>query len=109
MRIGLMRHWVEIWDVSKTVDEYGVPVEGKKLLFKVPAAIKEVGSAIEGDTTRSILNTIQVTTRFNRSLKSVTSSMYLVLDGQEFDITTPPNNHWRLNKYVTFNAVLRGK
>ncbi|WP_035024354.1 phage head completion protein [Enterovibrio calviensis] len=109
MRIGLMRTRCEFWDVVKAVNEYGIEEEEKKLLYKCPVAIKELAAEITGDTTRSILNTVQVTMRFSRAMKNPTSSMYLVLDGIEYDILTPPNNHWRLNKYLTFNAVMRNK
>lgn len=104
-----MRHKVEVWDVVKTVDEFGIPQETKKLLFKLPAAVKEVSNEIKGDTTKSILAMVQVTVRFNRSLQHITSSMYIVMDGIEFDIVSAPNNYWKLNKYVSFNAVARNK
>lgn len=108
MRVGLMRHRAEFWSVTKGVDEYGIPLTSKKLSYKLPVAVKEISTDVSGDTTKAVLSTVQITMRFNRNLR-VDSSMYLVLDGVEYDIVTPPNNIWRLNKYVTFNAVARGK
>ncbi|ENM2831973.1 head-tail adaptor protein [Vibrio cholerae] len=109
MRIGLIRHPIEIWDSVNGVDEYGVPLTGKKLLLRCPAAIKEVSNEIVGDTTKSINSVIEITIRFSRSVKLITSSMFVVIDNTPYDIITPPNNHWRLNKYVTFTACARSK
>lgn len=104
-----MRTPIEVWDTVQGVDEYGVPTTGKKLLVRCTGALKEVSNTLVGDTTRSVNSTLQVTIRFNRSIKSLTSSMYVVIDGEAYDITTPPNNNWRLNKYVSFNATKRNK
>ena len=109
MRIGLLRTPIEIWDVTKKLNEYGVDAETKELLLVCPAAIKEGSNEIVGDNTKSIINTMQITIRFNRYFKTPSSSMYVMIDDIEYDITTPPNNNWRLNKYITFNVTLRGK
>lgn len=109
MRIGLLRTPIEIWDTKKTLNEYGVEVHAKELMLSCPAAIKEVSNEITGDNTKSIINTLDITIRFNRYFKTPNSSMFVVIDGFEYDIVTPPNNNWRLNKYITFKAVLRNK
>ncbi|MCU8498494.1 head-tail adaptor protein [Vibrio vulnificus] len=109
MRIGLIRHPIEIWDTVHGVDEYGVPTSGKKLILRCPAALKEVSTDLVGGLTKSVNSTVQITIRFSRSLKQITSSMYVVIDKTPYDIITPPNNHWRLNKYITFTATARSK
>ena len=109
MRIGLMRNPIEIWESIHSVNEYGVPTSGKKLLMKCPAALKEVSNSLVGDITKSVNQTIQVTIRFSRSLKALDSSMFVVIDKVPYDIITPPSNNWRLNKYITFNATARSK
>ncbi|EHM6953367.1 head-tail adaptor protein [Vibrio parahaemolyticus] len=109
MRIGLLRTPIEIWDVQKKLNDYGVYEETKELLLSCPAAINDETNEITGDNTKSIINTLDITIRFNRYFKAVSSSMYVMLDGNEYDIITPPNNNWRLNKYVRFKAVLRNK
>ncbi|KFA99263.1 phage head completion protein [Vibrio sp. ER1A] len=109
MRIGLLRNQIEIWDSKKTINEYGIEDEVKELLLSCPAAIKEVSNEIAGNTTKSVISTLEITIRFNRYFTTPNSSMYVMLDGFEYDITTPPNNSWRLNKYITFRAQLRSK
>ncbi|KJR15241.1 phage head completion protein [Vibrio parahaemolyticus] len=109
MRIGLIRHPIEIWETIQGVDEYGIPTEGKKLITKCPAAIKEVSNTIVGNTTKSVNSTVEVTIRFIRNSKAITSSCYVLIDKVPYDITTPPNNSWRLNKYIKFQATARNK
>ncbi|EKD9324322.1 head-tail adaptor protein [Vibrio vulnificus] len=109
MRIGLLRTPIEIWDSKSVVNEYGVETVTKNLLMSCPAAIKEVSNEIVGDNTKSIVNTLEITIRFNRYSKSIDSSMFVVLDNIAYDIVTPPTNNWRLNKYIKFNVVARNK
>ncbi|ELA9841224.1 head-tail adaptor protein [Vibrio parahaemolyticus] len=109
MRIGLLRNQIEIWDTKKTLNQYGVYEEQKELLLVCPAAIKELSTELTSGTTQTLISTLQITIRFNRYFKTPNHNMYVVLDGCEYDIVTPPNNSWRLNKYITFTAVLRTK
>lgn len=109
MRIGLLRTPIEIWDTKKTLNEYGVEVDAKELMLSCRAAIKQISADIVGDTTKSIIDIVEITIRFNRYFKTPNSSMFVVFDGLEYDIVTPPNNNWRLNKYITFKAVRRNK
>lgn len=109
MRIGLLRTPIEIWSTKKTVNEFGIEDEVKELMMTCPAAIKEKSHVIAGDTTKSIVSTLEMTIRYNRYFQTPNSSMYIMLDGLEYDIITPPNNSWRLNKYISFEAQLRSK
>lgn len=109
MRIGLLRTPIEIWATTKTINEFGVDEVQKELYLQCPAAVNELSNEIVGDTTKSILQTLEITIRFNRYFNQVNSSMYVVIDGIEYDIVTPPNNNWRLNKYIKFKAVQRNK
>lgn len=109
MRIGLLRTPIEIWSTTKKLNDYGIAEEKKELLLSCPAAINELKNEIVGNNTKSINSTLEITIRFNRYVSSINSSMYILLDGFEYDIITPPNNSWRLNKYIKFHAVLRSK
>ncbi|WMB74218.1 hypothetical protein RA178_06275 [Shewanella oncorhynchi] len=109
MMISQLKYKAEIWEAVPSVDKYGVPSSSQTLLIKAPVAMKEVESTVEGNTTKSVNHTVQITMRHNRKLKPLTTSMYLLINDVEYDIVTPPSNPWGLNKYTTFNAVVRTK
>lgn len=107
MRTSLLRTPIEIWDVRKTVNEFGVEQESKDLFLQCPAAIKELTNAVVGDSSKSVVRTLEVTIRFNRYYTGLVKGMSVRFDNQEWVINTPPNNSWRLNKFITFQVVQR--
>ncbi|EPN4965795.1 hypothetical protein BA746_00340 [Vibrio parahaemolyticus] len=108
MRIGMMRHRIEMWDVVSGINEYGIETKEKKLLFKCPAAIKFIKRESVGSITHSVNTELEFTIRFNRSHPAPTNQMYIVFHGEEYDITGH-NNWYGYDKYVTLRAVKRSK
>lgn len=108
MRTGLMRNQIEIWDTKKTVNEYGIESETKELFLTCPAAVKHISNTTVGDNNLSFVCTVEFTIRYNRYFKAPTNSMYILWDGQEWDITNH-NNYYSLNKFITLTAVKRSK
>lgn len=106
MRTGLLRNQIEIWDTTKTLNEFGVEVESKELFLACPAAVKHLTNQVVGETTKGFNVTIEFTIRFNRQFKAPNNSMYILWDGQEWDIVNH-NNYYSLNKFITLTAVKR--
>ncbi|MGF1787098.1 head-tail adaptor protein [Photobacterium swingsii] len=103
-----MRQTIELWDTKKSVNEYGVEQETKELFLSCAAAVKHVGNEVVGDTTKGFNVTVEFTVRYNRYFKAPNNSMYIMWDGQEWDIINH-NNWWSQNKYITLTAVKRSK
>lgn len=109
MRIGLMREQIEIWDCTKTINEYGIENISKELMLSCPAAVKYINADELGKITKSSRVVVEFTIRFNRYFKAPSDQMYIVWDNKEWDIILPPNNYWSLNKYLTLTAAVRSK
>lgn len=103
-----MREQIEIWNTIKSVNEYGIESEKKELFLAVPAAVKYVNNTTVGDNNLSFVTTLQFTIRYNRYFNAPNNSMYIVWDGQEWDIVNH-DNYYSLNKFITLTAVKRSK
>lgn len=108
MRIGRMRHHIEIWNTTIKVNQFGVNEETKELFLSCPAAIDDSFNESVGQSNKSLNTTIKFTIRFNRYFKAPNNSMYIRWDNREFDIIHH-NNHHSLDRYITLTAVARSK
>lgn len=108
MRIGLMRERIEIWDTTIKVNEYGVNEETKELYLACPAAVKHLKNEDVGGNTKSVNKQIEITVRYNRYFKTPSKGMYVIWDGQEWDVNTD-DYYCSYQKYITLPCTKRSK
>ncbi|EGR0698864.1 head-tail adaptor protein [Vibrio parahaemolyticus] len=108
MRIGMMKHVIELWNVTTTVNNYGVEEHKKELFQRTFAAIKHIKNEVVGNNTKSFNKTIEFTIRYNRYYETPDNSMFIVWDGNEYDIINN-DNYYSMDKFITLTAVQRSK
>lgn len=106
MRIGRLRHKVEVYKEILSQNEFGEDVPSRVLVGRYACAVDHDRNSTEGEDVRQNQHSITLRTRFSRDFGVVNNDMIALFGGHEWDIESVINPQFR-NRMLIMECKLR--